>query len=275
MPSQTEWFCALLDSASDVFFRYSLTTPRGFAYISPSVRTLTGRTADDFHADRNLCLSLISAADRPLLRRLLRAHRRRTTIIRLVRHGLELPVELQTVALIRRGRVVAIEGVVRLAVTMPAAAAAGSAGSQSGTQASEPIQQRLTALLVEVHELLHRVLPSGARASVSAAPNVLRLGDLALDVDRMAVTESGTPVVLTPREVQVLKYLLERPGRIVRREQLLADVWSYQYMGDARTVDVHMSRLRRKLPSLHGRLVAIRNLGYRIDDEHERRIANC
>jgi DNA-binding response OmpR family regulator len=73
----------------------------------------------------------------------------------------------------------------------------------------------------------------------------------------------------------VLRYLLERRGRVVRREQLLADVWSYQYMGDDRTVDVHMSRLRRKLPSLKGRLVALRNIGYRLDDDPDVRVANC
>jgi DNA-binding response OmpR family regulator len=71
-------------------------------------------------------------------------------------------------------------------------------------------------------------------------------------------------VPLTSREVMVLRYLMLRPDRVVTREQLLTDVWGYSYTGDARTVAVHMSRLRRKLPSLRERLVAVKHLGYRL-----------
>jgi DNA-binding response OmpR family regulator len=112
--------------------------------------------------------------------------------------------------------------------------------------------------------LLHRVLPAAVTATADGH-NALRLGDLALDPDRLIVTERGEPVALTSRELLVLRYLLERPGRVVTRQQLLTDVWAYSYTGDDRTVDVHISRLRRKLPSLRGRLVAIRNIGYRLD----------
>ena len=74
----------------------------------------------------------------------------------------------------------------------------------------------------------------------------------------------------------VLRYLLKRPGRVVTRQQLLTDVWGYRYTGDDRTVDVHISRLRRKLPSLGNRLVAIKHVGYRLDvDAGRARIANC
>jgi DNA-binding response OmpR family regulator len=122
--------------------------------------------------------------------------------------------------------------------------------------------------MFEVHDLLHRVLPPAAIATQDAR-KMLRIGDVALDLQRLAVTDAGRPVALTGRELLLLRYLLERPGRIVTRQQLLTDVWSYSYTGDDRTVDVHVSRLRRKLPSLGGRLVAIRNIGYRLDDERE------
>jgi DNA-binding response OmpR family regulator len=88
-----------------------------------------------------------------------------------------------------------------------------------------------------------------------------------LDEDGLTVSEEGREVALTPREVLLLRYLLQRPGRVVTRPQLLTVVWGWQYTGDDRTVDVHVSRLRRKLPSLTGRLVAIRNVGYRLDLE--------
>src|SRR5690606_33883979 len=129
----------------------------------------------------------------------------------------------------------------------------------------------LASLLAEVHELLHRVMPPGSSAKGDAGTptprSVLTVGDLALDVDRLTVTEAEQPVALTTREVMVLKYLLQRPSRVVTRKQLLSDVWDYHYTGDDRTVDVHISRLRRKLPSLRGRLTALRGIGYRLDVE--------
>ena len=136
-----------------------------------------------------------------------------------------------------------------------------------GRSTAEPVQQRLTSLMVEVHDLLHRVLPPPSALGPASAPPAATLacGDLALDEDGLTVTESGREVVLTTREVLLLRYLLQRAGRIVTRDQLLTDVWGRNYTGDDRTVDVHVSRLRRKLPSLRGRLVAIRHLGYRLD----------
>lgn len=263
MPPPSEWFCALLDTAPDVYFRYALTPPRGFAYVSPSVQSFTGRAPDDFYADRNLCLSLIVAADRPRLRRLLRS-RPQTTTIRVLRNDVAIPIEVRTVVLRRRGRPIAIEGVARLAIDLPAVTSRVSHAS------SEPVQGRLAALMFEVHELLHRVLPPAERPAARTAPRVLTLGGLTLDADRLLAAESGKTIALTPKEVMLLKYFLERRERVVTRKQLLHDVWSYQYDGDDRTVDVHVARLRRKLPSLAGRLTAVRGIGYRLrDDDHD------
>jgi DNA-binding response OmpR family regulator len=103
---------------------------------------------------------------------------------------------------------------------------------------------------------------------------LLRCGEVALDTERLTVSENGRGVTLTSRELMVLRYLLQRPGRVVTRAQLLTDVWGYSYTGDDRTVDVHVSRLRRKLPSLVSRLVTIKHVGYRIDDDRPARVAN-
>jgi hypothetical protein len=265
--SPQEWFCALLDTASEVYFRYSLEPPRGFAYLSPSVEALTGHPSSAFQADRDLCLRLVATGDRRLLRRMLRARRSVTTTLHVVRSGVTLPVEVRTVALVKRRKIVAIEGVARLAVSLPSPSGAPVvAGGHD-----EPVQQRLAALMFEVHDLLHRVLPA-ARPDAPEAPRILRLGDLALDAEQLTATECGQPVALTTREAFVLRYILQRPGRIITRQQLLTDVWSYIYTGDDRTVDVHMSRLRRKLPSLRERLIAVRGIGYRLDvDGDEKR----
>jgi transcriptional regulator len=249
-----QWFCALLDTASEVYFRYALLPTRRFEYLSPSVSGLTGRSPEDFYADAALCVGLIAREDRRVLRQLLRARRGLTTTIRILRHNALVPVELKTVTVIRNKQVVAIEGTARLSASAP----------RSNESATEPMQQRLASLMYEVHDLLHKVLPPSTAASSS--PNVITLGNLQLDLDRLTVTEAGRPIQLTSRETLVLRYLLQHRNRIVTRQQLLTDVWNYNYAGDDRTVDVHISRLRRKLPSLKAHLVAIKHVGYRLDE---------
>ena len=73
VPSQ--WFCALLDTAPDVYFRYQLGPDRRVSYVSPSIEALTGHTPAEFYADENLCLGVVARSDRRLLRRILTARR--------------------------------------------------------------------------------------------------------------------------------------------------------------------------------------------------------
>lgn len=260
--SEDRWFCALLDGAADVYFRYALAPARRLVYVSPSVLELTGQPPEAFYGRADLCLKLIPAADRRLLRQAIRSRRAQNVTLHLLRQGVALPIELYAVAVVRQRRLVAVEGRVRLAVTAREPAARTAASTSRDAQ---PTQQRLTALMCEVHELLHRVLPP--EAGRDAAPRVIRFGAIALDVDRMLVTEGGAAVALTSREVLVLRYFLSHPDRLVTREQLLQAVWDYRYTGDSRTVDVHISRLRRKLPALRGSLVAVKHLGYRLEAE--------
>jgi DNA-binding winged helix-turn-helix (wHTH) protein len=292
MSSQTEdsssdWFRALLDGARDVYFRYALTPVRRLAYVSPSIETLTGHAAQAFYDDRALCLSVVSRADRRLLRQVLRARRGLKIRIHVMRGDARIPVEIRTVAVVRARAVVAIEGVARpishdmsnpmVDVSATSGLRAVSRGARSSRPAIEPSetgveggQRRLTALLCEVHDLLHRALPDLVTGECTASTRCIRVGDLTFDDERLLVDDGGVPVVLPGRELMLLRYLLQRAGRVVTRAQLLAEVWGYQYTGDARTVDVHVSRLRKKLPSLRARLVTIKHLGYRLDAEDTR-----
>ncbi|RAY12521.1 DNA-binding response regulator [Actinomadura craniellae] len=87
--------------------------------------------------------------------------------------------------------------------------------------------------------VLRRAGPAGATA-------VLRVGGLSVDPDRREAELDGTPLELTRREFDLLAYLAARPGRVVSRRELLAEVWRQAY-GDDQTIDVHLSWLRRKL----------------------------
>lgn len=286
--SDTDWFRALLDGDRDVYFRYALMPVGRFVYLSPSVEALTGHPAQAFYDDGALCLGIMSRADRRLLRQVRRARRGLNLRIQIVRAGTFVPIELRTVSIVRGREVVAIEGVARSvglnasSPTFNLSAAAGPCAPTRNARASslalespgsslEPGQRRLTALLCEVHDLLHRALPGLAGREGAAASQCIRVGDLTLDEDRLVVRDGGVPVALPGRELMLLRYLLQRPGRVVTRTQLLMDVWGYQYTGDDRTVDVHVSRLRKKLPSLRARLVTIKHIGYRLEASADER----
>lgn len=269
----SEWFRALLDAAPDVYFRYVFEPAPRLVYVSPAAQALTGHAQASFYSDPDLCLAVVASGERQLVRRVLRGRRGVVLRVHVMRDDVAVPVELRTVAVVRKRRVVAVEGVARVAISTIGTGTGTRRERPPSAAPDEPVQQRLAALMFEVHGLLHRMLPSSG-ATHAGRSRVLRIGDVELDVDRLVVTEKRRTVPLTPREVQLLRYLLERPGRIVTREQLLSDVWGYRYTGDDRTVDVHVSRLRRKLPSLRGLLTAIRQIGYRLDEEQQRRVAN-
>jgi two-component system alkaline phosphatase synthesis response regulator PhoP len=98
------------------------------------------------------------------------------------------------------------------------------------------------------------------------AATVLSYGPLTIDVERHAVHTDGCEVRLTAKEFLLLQYLVEHRGRVLSRDLLLSDVWGYQYTGGTRTVDVHVRRLREKLPFLTDAIVTIKQFGYRLED---------
>ena len=92
----------------------------------------------------------------------------------------------------------------------------------------------------------------------------LRLGSISMDSVTHVVTLDGQEVKLTAKEFLLLQYLLEHRGRVLSRDRLLSDVWDYQYPGATRTVDVHVRRLREKLPFLETALVTVQQFGYKL-----------
>ena len=97
----------------------------------------------------------------------------------------------------------------------------------------------------------------------------LTLGTLTVDLSTHNVTDSGKEVKLTAKEFMLLQYFLQHRGRVLSRDLLLGDVWGYRYTGGTRTVDVHVRRLREKLPVLTDRLVTVKQFGYKLVDEGE------
>jgi DNA-binding response OmpR family regulator len=83
------------------------------------------------------------------------------------------------------------------------------------------------------------------------------------------VTSDGQDVKLTAKEFMLLQYFLEHRGRVISRDVLLGDVWGYRYTGGTRTVDVHVRRLREKLPILVNALATIKQFGYKLLDDEE------
>lgn len=115
-------------------------------------------------------------------------------------------------------------------------------------------------LVARVAALLRRV------QRPAAAPKVLSYGPLHIDIDRHLVHLAGDEVKLTAKEFLLLQYLIEHRGRVLSRDLLLTDVWSYQYTGGTRTVDVHIRRLREKLPYLSAAITTIKQFGYKLED---------
>jgi DNA-binding response OmpR family regulator len=93
---------------------------------------------------------------------------------------------------------------------------------------------------------------------------VVRAGSLELNVATYQVSIAGEPVSFTYMEYELLKFLMTHPNRVFSRESLLSAVWGYDYYGGARTVDVHVRRVRAKLGQEHAaRLTTVRSVGYR------------
>lgn len=95
-------------------------------------------------------------------------------------------------------------------------------------------------------------------------PELVEYGPLVLNVETYQAAISGKPLDLTYMEYELLKFLASHPGKVFTRETLLSRVWGYEYFGGARTVDVHVRRLRAKLGEEHASLIStVRSVGYR------------
>jgi len=117
-------------------------------------------------------------------------------------------------------------------------------------------------------ELVARVAALLRRVDRPATPpqTVLRYGTVTIDIDRHRVVAGDDEVRLTAKEFLLLRYLIEHKGRVLSRDLLLTDVWGYQYTGGTRTVDVHVRRLREKLPEVGAAITTVKQFGYRLED---------
>lgn len=132
-----------------------------------------------------------------------------------------------------------------------------------------------TASPAEVEARLRLVVERSARGPAEDNQQEISAGDLAIDAGGYTARLRGRPIDLTYKEFELLKYLVQHPGRVFTRAQLLQEVWGYDYYGGTRTVDVHVRRLRAKLGPEHEQLIGtVRNVGYRFDPPKEQRLAD-
>jgi two-component system, OmpR family, alkaline phosphatase synthesis response regulator PhoP len=125
----------------------------------------------------------------------------------------------------------------------------------------------LTAKAFSPNEVVARVRALLRRAHrATPADNRMSYGTLTVDIDRHVVKVSGEEVKLTAKEFLLLQYLMQHRGRVLSRDLLLSDVWSYSYTGGTRTVDVHVRRLREKVPMLADAIVTVKQFGYKLLD---------
>jgi two-component system, OmpR family, response regulator RegX3 len=112
------------------------------------------------------------------------------------------------------------------------------------------------------------VLRRGGETSEETASTALEAGPVRMDVDRHVVTVDGRPVSLPLKEFELLELLLRNAGRVLTRGQLIDRVWGADYVGDTKTLDVHVKRLRAKIepdPGNPQHLVTVRGLGYKLE----------
>ena len=121
-----------------------------------------------------------------------------------------------------------------------------------------------------MREVVARVRTNMRRAATQTAPaedagDVIRVRELTVDLDRHAVFKNGRELELTQREYELIKFLTQNPGKVISRQELMTEVWQYDYFGDLRAVDVAVRRLREKLedsPADPTYVITKRGVGY-------------
>ena len=114
-------------------------------------------------------------------------------------------------------------------------------------------------------EMVSRIRAVLRRAAPQEAPRLLQLNELVMDPDSHTVQVAGQRVELTLKEFELLKLFLEHPSRVFTRDQLLERIWGMDYIGETRTVDVHIGTLRTKLGTAGEYIRTVRGVGYRLE----------
>lgn len=115
---------------------------------------------------------------------------------------------------------------------------------------------------------IRAVLRRGSDTEEATADSVLEAGPVRMDVDRHIVSVNGETITLPLKEFDLLEYLIRNSGRVLTRGQLIDRVWGADYVGDTKTLDVHVKRLRSKIeadPANPVHLVTVRGLGYKLE----------
>lgn len=142
-------------------------------------------------------------------------------------------------------------------------------GFESGTDdyVVKPFSPR--EVVYRVKALLRRSSATAFLSTPNNSHNVLVFPDLSIDHDAHRVLVAGEEVSLTPKEYELLYYLARNPDRVFSREDLLKDVWHYEFFGDLRTVDTHIKRLREKLnrisPMAANMIATVWGIGYKLE----------
>ena len=116
-------------------------------------------------------------------------------------------------------------------------------------------------------EMISRVRAVLRRASPKEEMKMLRIGNLALNLETYIVLVNNERIQLTLKEYNLLRTFMENPGRVLTRDQLLAMIWDVDYIGETRTVDVHIRTLRTKLGECGSYIETVRGVGYRMKAE--------
>ncbi|HEU4450605.1 MAG TPA: response regulator transcription factor [Gaiellaceae bacterium] len=124
----------------------------------------------------------------------------------------------------------------------------------------------------ELAARLRAVLRRAGGGGQEEPASVLEAGDLRMDLDTHTATRAGEPLDLTVKEYELLRVLLERSGKLIRREELVHEVWDPAWFGSTKTLDVHVSALRKKLgddPAEPRYIHTVRGVGFRLDPAGE------
>lgn len=121
-----------------------------------------------------------------------------------------------------------------------------------------------------IMEMVSRVKAVLRRCARAKEPDLLQVDGLILNSDEHTVTIDGERVPLTYKEYELLHLFLSQPGFAFTREQLLANVWKAEYLGETRTVDMHIRTLRQKLGSYGAMIETVRNVGYRLEANYDK-----
>ena len=117
-------------------------------------------------------------------------------------------------------------------------------------------------LIARVHAVLRRFRKTSARPGV--AENIVSHPDLTINLSNYSVISGGRQIDMPPKELELFYYLAASPNNVFTREQLLDNIWGYEYIGDTRTVDVHIKRLREKLPeNPYWSIATVWGIGYK------------